>query len=370
MRLRHLELTPNFALRSAITDWAAANGVRLPERPPAEPAQPAFKWEEGRGNILPVRAGVVQRRRGACLPGPAGACAVPCRAPPCLPSHPPAHLQGHTEIIWAIETAGDRVYTASADKTVRVWDAHTKRCVQVSRGRPEAGHGRPGCLLPAARFRGAARLQHALCVLRASSPLLAPAPTFPQVLESHTRPVLSLAVCGNRLFSGSYDYSIRVWNLATLQREKTLTGHADAVRALAVAGNKVFSASYDGTVKVGLDGCWWWWQAWGARRAQLPSALMRCALVPAYCAASARSVLLLTILHRPAWCPLQVWDAETLTCLATLAGHQGPVRTLVRCGDKIFSGSYDKTVSWCFGAAWRSARPGMDGGLEGRERSA
>jgi len=41
-----------------------------------------------------------------------------------------------------------------------------------------------------------------------------------------------------------------------------------------------------------------------------------------------------------------VWDVETLTCLATLTGHQGPVRTLVRCGDKVFSGSYDKTVSW------------------------
>jgi len=42
-----------------------------------------------------------------------------------------AALQGHTEIIWAIEVAGNRVYTASADKTVRVWDLNTKRCVQV-----------------------------------------------------------------------------------------------------------------------------------------------------------------------------------------------------------------------------------------------
>ena len=40
----------------------------------------------------------------------------------------------------------------------------------------------------------------------------------------------------------------------------------------------------------------------------------------------------------------QVWDANTLACLATLTGHTGPVRTLVRCGDKVFSGSYDKTV--------------------------
>ncbi len=39
-----------------------------------------------------------------------------------------------------------------------------------------------------------------------------------------------------------------------------------------------------------------------------------------------------------------MWDTETLECIATLSGHTGPVRTLVRCGDKIFSGSYDKTV--------------------------
>lgn len=71
------------------------------------------------------------------------------------------------------------------------------------------------------------------------------------MLESHTRPVLSLAVAGNRLFSGSYDYSIRVWSLDSLTREKTLAGHTDAVRALVVAGDKLFSASYDGTLKVG-----------------------------------------------------------------------------------------------------------------------
>lgn len=47
--------------------------------------------------------------------------------------------------------------------------------------------------------------------------------------------------------------------------------------------------------------------------------------------------------------PWQVWDAENLTCLATLAGHQGPVRTLVRCGNKVFSGSYDKTVRLAWG---------------------
>ncbi len=72
-----------------------------------------------------------------------------------------------------------------------------------------------------------------------------------QVLEEHSRPVLSLAVSGTRLFSGSYDYTIRVWDLETMAKEATLRGHTDAVRTLAVAGGKLFSGSYDGTVKVG-----------------------------------------------------------------------------------------------------------------------
>lgn len=55
MRLRHMELTPNFALRSAIMDWAKDNGVRLPERQTQQQAQPVFKWDEDRaGNILHV----------------------------------------------------------------------------------------------------------------------------------------------------------------------------------------------------------------------------------------------------------------------------------------------------------------------------
>lgn len=166
MRLRHLELTPNFALRSAILDWAAANGIKMPERVTQPTPQPVFKWEEGRaGNILhvscplpwvlnvgagrpPVLDGWVLWVRPPVLAG----CSVCGRlqmllrtgAQALCPSaqHPPARLsiqlfaplQGHAEIIWAIEVHGDRVYTASADKTVRVWDLNSKRCVQVRAG--------------------------------------------------------------------------------------------------------------------------------------------------------------------------------------------------------------------------------------------
>lgn len=112
-------------------------------------------------------------------------------------------------------------------------------------------HGPPTVGLAGIKTRAASILEAILSLHMISLSPGSSQHSNPQVLESHTRPVLSLAIAGGRLFSGSYDYTIRVWNLETLQREKTLTGHTDAVRSLTVAGNKVFSASYDGKLKVG-----------------------------------------------------------------------------------------------------------------------
>ena len=41
-------------------------------------------------------------------------------------------LQGHDEIVWAVEVQGPRLYSASADKTIRVWDIESRRCERVS----------------------------------------------------------------------------------------------------------------------------------------------------------------------------------------------------------------------------------------------
>lgn len=64
--------------------------------------------------------------------------------------------------------------------------------------------------------------------------------------------------------SGSYDSSLRFWDLATWRCMRKAEGHADAVRVLAAAdssvvgggggGWHVFSGSYDGSV-----GLWLWW---------------------------------------------------------------------------------------------------------------
>ena len=40
-------------------------------------------------------------------------------------------MQGHDEIVWAVEIHNQQLFSASADKTIRVWDIASKRCEQV-----------------------------------------------------------------------------------------------------------------------------------------------------------------------------------------------------------------------------------------------
>jgi hypothetical protein len=51
------------------------------------------------------------------------------------------------------------------------------------------------------------------------------------------------------MFSGSLDKTIKVWDANTLEQVTTLIGHTKAVRTLLTAERKLFSGSYDKTVR-------------------------------------------------------------------------------------------------------------------------
>jgi WD40 repeat protein len=54
------------------------------------------------------------------------------------------------------------------------------------------------------------------------------------------------------VISGSWDNTLKVWNLETGEEQFTLTGHSKWIRAVAVTpdGKQVISGSYDNTLKV------------------------------------------------------------------------------------------------------------------------
>ena len=97
---------------------------------------------------------------------------------------------------------------------------------------------------------------------------------------------------GSRIVSGSYDRTIRIWDMASGHCLQTLEGHSDWVRAVAIShdGSRIVSGSDDGTIRI--------------------------------------------------------WDMASGHCLQTLEGHSDWVRAVAisHNGSRIVSGSLDGTV--------------------------
>ncbi|KAE8776002.1 UDP-D-apiose/UDP-D-xylose synthase [Hordeum vulgare] len=112
----------------------------------------------------------------------------------------------------------DKLYSGSADGSVRVWDDKS------------------------GKRTGASRLGNFHAKDINSEPVA--------ILTGHDRHVISLAVSTTRLYSGSLDKTIRVWDLKNLQCVQTLSEHKAAVTSELCWGQKLLSCSLDKTVKV------------------------------------------------------------------------------------------------------------------------
>ncbi|KAK6930642.1 WD40 repeat [Dillenia turbinata] len=72
----------------------------------------------------------------------------------------------------------------------------------------------------------------------------------PASLKGHEGAVVSLVVGANRLYSGSMDHNIKVWDIDTSQCFQTLNGHSAVVMTLLFWDQHLFSCSLDNTIKV------------------------------------------------------------------------------------------------------------------------
>ncbi|MDB9492226.1 WD40 repeat domain-containing protein [Dolichospermum circinale CS-534/05] len=131
--------------------------------------------------------------------------------------------------------------------------------------------------------------------LRCLTPSLTP-PGSPLIrtLSGHSRSVNAIAVTpdGKTVISGSWDNTIKIWDVGTGTQKFTLEGHSDPVNAIAVTpdGKTVISGSRDNTIKI--------------------------------------------------------WDVGTGTQKFTLEGHSDPVNAIAVTpdGKTVISGSWDNTI--------------------------
>ncbi|KAJ9691693.1 hypothetical protein PVL29_013774 [Vitis rotundifolia] len=194
-----------------------------------------------------------------------------------------AELNGHIKAISGIvlPSGSEKLYTASGDGYIRVWDCHTGHCD----GAVNLG-GEIGSFISAGPwvFAGiknvvkawniescadlsldgpvgqiyAMVVDHDMLFAGAENGTIyawkanketnafEPATT----LGGHNCAVVSLTVGGGRLYSGSMDNTIRVWDLTTLQCIYTLKEHASVVMSLGCWGPYLISCSLDQTIEV------------------------------------------------------------------------------------------------------------------------
>ncbi|KAI9657298.1 MAG: hypothetical protein M1821_002978 [Bathelium mastoideum] len=114
-----------------------------------------------------------------------------------------------------------------------------------------------------------------------------------KIFKGHSNGVMCLQFDDNILATGSYDATIKIWDIESGQEIRTLSGHTSGIRCLQFDDSKLISGSIDNTIKV--------------------------------------------------------WNWRTGECMRTLTGHTAGVISLHFDGKFLVSGSMDKTIRvWDF----------------------
>jgi serine/threonine-protein kinase len=164
-----------------------------------------------------------------------------------------------------------------------------------------------------------------------------PTGTWRQTLSGHTDAVRAVAISADSktLVSGSGDKTLKVWNLNTGELIRTIEGHVGPIWTVALSpnGHTLASGSYDGTIKI-------WDVSSGELRQTIPEdydSIWSLAISPDG----------KTLASGSYGSTIKLWDLQTGTLIRTLSGHQDAVRSIAISpdGNTLVSGSWDKTIN-------------------------
>jgi WD40 repeat protein len=225
-----------------------------------------------------------------------------------------ATLAGHERPILeaAFSRAGTRVATASADGTMRVWDARSgKETAKLAPSSP--GYGKALTFHAVAWAPGDGQL--AVGAKDGSVRLVDPSTgALLHTLHHHSAQVEAVAYSpsGRRLLSASLDGTALVWDPETGALVEALRGHKEGVLGgLFLGEEQVLTLSEDRSARLWniVDGAF------------VRSLAGHTRSVDRIVASADGSILLSASIDTTA----RVWDTKTGACLAELTGHEGPV---------------------------------------------
>jgi WD40 repeat protein/GTPase SAR1 family protein len=238
-------------------------------------------------------------------------------------------LRGHEGEITSVTVTPDgRVVSGSVDKSLRLWDLETSRCLRAFQGHTDHVLGVAVTLDGEQALSASADHTVRLWELATGCCL--------NTFQGHVGEVWCVAVTrdGRRVVSGSSDNSVRLWDLETGHCLATFEGHTDTVRSVVVTPDcrRLVSASTDKSVRV------WDLEA------------VRCIRVFEDQTGRFASVVVTPdgrrVVSGSSDNTVRLWDLETGHCLATFEGHTDAVRSVVVTpdGQRLVSGSRDNTV--------------------------
>ncbi|KAF9495817.1 WD40 repeat-like protein [Pleurotus eryngii] len=277
-------------------------------------------------------------------------------------------LKGHEGGVWALAANKDILVSGSTDRTVRIWDLSTGRCSHVFSGhtstvrclaivKPEIidveldGRIMTRQKWPKRPLVVTGSRDHSLRVWTL------PRPDEPEYqgfgaedtdadpgedadenpyhrlhLEGHTLAVRALAARGRTLVSGSYDCTVRIWDIITGACKWVLEGHTQKVYSVVLdpSRNQACSGSMDGTVRI-----------WNLDNGNCQHTLIGhtslvglLGLSPSYLVSAAADST------------LRIWDPDSGELRHTLAAHTGAITCFQHDEFKVLSGSDGTLKMW------------------------